>query len=167
MNAWLGSIWPKWNSRRFRIGFYAIVFGAVAGLSGITVPLEDIAINARAVMRMQPAPQTLVVIAIDDRTLEATGARDVTREQEALVSRNLLAAGANRVFFDRSFSYEKDKAGDQAFVELAATNKGRIHVATARAEQDDVFGPLTDVPAPIFRQNTRLVGITGLCHDSF
>ncbi|MCB2064055.1 MAG: EAL domain-containing protein [Novosphingobium sp.] len=164
MNAWLGRIWPKWNSRRFRIAFYAILTGMVAGFSSLTVPLEDVAINIRSALRSQPAPQTVVVVAIDDRTLDAVGARDVTREQEATVASRLIAAGVNRVFFDRSFSYGKDVAGDDAIVEVAARAKGRIFIGAGAGENDGPFGPLTDVPARKFRENTSLMGISGLYH---
>lgn len=164
MNAWLGKHWPTWNRRRFRIGFYAVLVGVLAGLSGLTVPIEDVAISLRSAVRNQPAPQTVVVVGIDDRTLDSVGARDVTRQQEALAIDRLIAAGAKRVFFDRPFSYAKDAAGDVALIEATAKAKGRVFIGVGAGQSDGPFGPLSDIPAAKFRQHTGLMAISGLYH---
>lgn len=164
MNTWLGRIWPMWNSRRFRIAFYAILTGVIAGLSTLTVPLEDVVINARSALRSQPAPQTVVIIGVDDRSLNALAAQDITREQKAIATRHLLDAGAKRVFFDWKFRYEEDAKGDDAMVSVSADAKGRVFIPVGAGENDDPFGPLSDVPIAKLRKNAGLVGITGLYH---
>ena len=164
MNAWLAGIWPRWASRRFRIAFYSLLAGVIAGFTSLLLPLEDVLVMSRAVVRSQSAPQTVVVVGIDDRTLNAIGANDVTREQEAVVLNRLFAAGAKRVFFDRRFRFEKDPQGDRALIEAFAKAPGTAFLAASATDTDDPFGTLSDVPAPKFRENTGLVGITGLVH---
>lgn len=164
VNAHLAKIWPRWASRRFRIAFYSILAGVIAGFTSLLLPLEDAAIMTRAMLRNQPAPQTVVVVGIDDRTLNALGAKDVKREQEAVVVRQLFAAGARRVFFDRPFRFEQDVQGDSQLVAAFADVKGRVMLAAGANGSDEPFGRLSDVPAPKFRKNTELVGVTGLYH---
>lgn len=164
MNAWLAKLWPRWGSRRFRIAFYSILAGVIAGFTSLLLPLEDAAIMSRAMVRSQPAPQTVVVVGIDDRTLNALGAKDVNREQEAGVVRQLIAAGARRVFFDRPFRFEQDVQADSELLTVFADAKGRVLLAAGANGSDEPFGRLSDVPAAKFRKNTGLVGVTGLYH---
>lgn len=164
MNAWLARIWPRWASRRFRIAFYSLLAGVIAGFTSLLLPLEDLLVMSRAMVRSQPAPQTVVVVGIDDRTLNAIGANDVSREQEAVVVSRLVEAGAKRVFFDRRFRFEKDPDGDKALIDAFANAPGKAFLAASAADGDDPFGTLSDIPAPKFRENTGLVGITGLFH---
>jgi EAL domain-containing protein (putative c-di-GMP-specific phosphodiesterase class I)/CHASE2 domain-containing sensor protein len=164
VNAWLARIWPRWASRRLRIAFYSILAGVLAGFSGLLVPLEDVAIISRALIRSQPAPQTVVVVGIDDRTLNALGAKDAGRGHEAIVLRNLLDAGAKRVFFDRIFRFEEGNQGERALIATFAEAKGKVFIPAGAGASDDPFGILSDVPAPRFRKNSELVGITGLFH---
>jgi EAL domain-containing protein (putative c-di-GMP-specific phosphodiesterase class I)/CHASE2 domain-containing sensor protein len=164
VNARLAKIWPRWASRRVRISFYSILAGIVAGFTSLLLPLEDVAIMTRAMVRSQPAPQTVVVVGIDDRTLDALGSKDAGRAQKAIVVRKLLDAGAKRVFFDRMFRFEEDPQGDNALVGAFADAKGKVFIAVGATASDDPFGRLSDIPAAKFRKDSHLVGITGLFH---
>lgn len=164
MNALLGRIWPRWNSRRFRIAFHAILAGVIAGFTSLLLPVEDLALIARSALRSQPAPQHVVVVGVDDRTLDAIGAQDVTRAHEARIIRTIIGAGANRLFFDRRFRFEKDPAADNEMVEALAHAKGKVFLSAFANAEDGPFGKLSDVPAPKFREQANLVGTVGVFH---
>ncbi|MCB2047812.1 MAG: EAL domain-containing protein [Novosphingobium sp.] len=164
MNARLGRIWPLWNSRRFRIGFYAILAGLIAGSQTLLLPVEDVAINLRSALRSQSAPQNIVVISVDDHTLNGVGARDVTHGQNAQVIRRLLDAGAKRVFYDRPFRYEEGAAGDRELITALAQSKGKVFLPAFSADTAGAFDKLSDVPLKKFRKNTEMVGATSLVH---
>ena len=164
MNSWLANIWPRWASRRFRIVFYSILAGTIAGFSTLLLPLEDVSILVRSLVRSQPAPQTVVVVGVDDRTLEAVGATDVTRGQDAVVIRNLVDAGANRVLFDRIYPYERNSDDDDAMVGALQYAKNRDFLAATSKNTDDPFSKLAELPAAKFRKHTSIVGVNGIYH---
>jgi CHASE2 domain-containing sensor protein len=109
-----------------RIVTWALIIGAIVGLLDLTLPLEEIARSARNSLRERPADGQTVVVAVDDRSLARFGGEDFSRKYEAIMIDRVLSMGANRVFFDESFSKELDKEGDDAFAEVLSRYKGRV-----------------------------------------
>ena len=59
--------------KRILVALMAIIFGAVSGVIELPLPAEDGFRLARAQLRVRPVPQDIVVIAIDDATLNELG----------------------------------------------------------------------------------------------
>lgn len=153
-----------WKSRRFRIAFYAILTGVVSGSLNLLLPAEDAIIDVRSLIRRQPAPRDIVVVAIDDKTLAALGTADVSRSDDATLVRNLMKAGARRIYFDRRYQFPKRPQDDAEFQDALRAHKGSVFLAIGPGDDDPIFGPLSILPGKAFRDNAELVGIAQLSH---
>jgi len=105
---------------------WALVIGAIIGILDLTLPLEEVARAGRNQLRERPADGQTVVVAVDDKSLARFGGENFSRRYEAIMIDRVLSMGANRVFFDESFSKELDKEGDDAFADVLRRYKGKV-----------------------------------------
>ena len=94
-----------WSSRRVRIIVSAALIGVFCGVIDLGLPIEDALTNARTSMRYEVADDSIVVVEIDDKTLGEFQEEDAPRSQDAVLVEKLVAAGANRIFFDRAYDF--------------------------------------------------------------
>ena len=85
------------RAKRRRIAIVAIVLGLFAALIELPMPLEDGFKAARAELRTREAPGDIVVVAIDDATLNALATDRPTRRQDAQLVDRIFAQGASRL----------------------------------------------------------------------
>ena len=147
-----------WRRPRVRIAVFAVLAGIFTGATMIALPIEDYLLGARTTLVRKPVPQDIVVIEIDERSVQAFDVQDVPRSTDAKVVAALLDAGGKRVFFDRSFHFPKDSAGDAAFAEMLRRYPGQVFLG-ALADENDPLDAVSMLPAPAFREH---VGITAL-----
>lgn len=164
MSTRLGRIWPRWNSRRFRIAFYAILAGILTGAFNVFLPLEDLNINVRSQFTKRAVPQDIVVIGIDDRTLAELDANDVTRAQDAFLIDRLAEADAAQIYFDRRFRFQDNPESDAKFVEALKRHRGKVFLPIGAVHDATVDKPLGLLPTKVFREQAELVGLAGLYH---
>lgn len=152
-----------WQNRRSRIVISALVLGALCGTLDLTLPLEDLFIAARTKLRDEKASGKIVIVKIDDRTLETLHDNDVNPGFDAQVVENLMNAGAREVYFDRSYPFSPNTPGAAKFIEALKQYPGRVYLGAAmeRGRQD---GTLSRVPARQFREHAGLVSLTAAAH---
>lgn len=153
-----------WKSPRFRIVFWAAFTGVLFGVTEVGLPLEDVAVNGRTMLRSHPSDGQIVIVLQDERTLQELGTYDITRGQDAATVRNLFASGAKRVFFDRTLAYINEDKGTNAFIDTLKANQGRIFLG-ALPSSDGAHGNYAGmVPAAAFRANVDVVSLLALNH---
>ena len=72
-----GRFREAWQNPRWRIVISALFLGAFCGTLEVTLPLNDLFVAARTKLRHEKASGDIVVVKIDDRTVEALGYNDV------------------------------------------------------------------------------------------
>ncbi|HKT85385.1 MAG TPA: diguanylate phosphodiesterase, partial [Novosphingobium sp.] len=107
-----------WKNARVRIIFWATFTGLACGITGVGLPFEDVISNARNYLRLQPSNGEIAVVLQDNETLDALGAIDVSRANDAEVVDALFKAGAKRIFFDRALNYYASDEGNQKFIDV-------------------------------------------------
>jgi diguanylate cyclase len=147
--------------RRWRIALWAVALGFVAGAIELPLPAEDAFRAARAAIRMHAADQEILVVTVDDKSLNALGVNEPSRGDDARVLDRLFAMGAQRVFFDRVYADPTQLSEDLQFKAALERHRGRVFVGALPAiEQSD--GSMVDLlPHPRFRSSVEIVSIEG------
>lgn len=148
------------NMRR-RIAIWAIGLGLVAGAIDLPLPAEDTFRALRAAVRMHPADGEVLVVMLDDKSLNALGSNEPSRGQDAQLIDRLFTMGAQRVFFDRVYADATDLGEDRKLVAVLERHRGKVFFgALPQIEQSD--GSKTDLlPHPQFRSSVEIVTLEG------
>lgn len=146
---------------RRKIVAWALFAGLVCGFFDIALPLEDTLRAGRALVRLHPADQSVVVVTVDDRSLNALAVNDTPRDLDAKVLDTLFALGAKRVIFDRAYADATEPAKDRAFAETLKRHRPRAFLGTIGEFQqpDGTTEPIG--PHPMFRPYAGLVSMEG------
>jgi diguanylate cyclase len=155
---------PRWSSLRFRITVYAILAGIFAGAVNLFLPLEDLNINVRSELLKRDVPQDIVVIGVDDATLAALQANDVSRADDAKLIGKLMDAGVERVYFDRRFRFEGNAEADAAFIAALKQHRGKVFLPVGAAHDANAGDTIGLMPAKQFSDNSELIAVSGLYH---
>ena len=75
----------KKRQTRLRIFVWAFLISGIVGLIELTMPLEDIYRGGRNYLRAQPADKSVVLVAIDDRTVRELGSINYSRDRKSVV----------------------------------------------------------------------------------
>ncbi len=132
-------------------------------MTALTLPLEDILIGSRTVLLRQPAPQDIVVVAIDETTLKAVEELDVPRSADAKLIENLFDNGVERIFFDRSYHFKEQPEEDRVLAETLAKYDKRVAMG-ANPATDDALDEANLAPADSFRDHVEIVSLVSLTH---
>ncbi|WP_379921634.1 EAL domain-containing protein [Erythrobacter sp. R86502] len=147
--------------KRSKVAALAVVVGVFAAVIDLPLPIEDMYRAVRAEMRSRPAPNDIVMIAIDEKTMNANGRNLPDRLQDSQVVDRLIAAGVDRVVFDRAHADPETPASDAKFAQTLARHKGKVWLG---------FTPTVDVgfqtleelrPLPEFSRSARLAAMNG------
>jgi diguanylate cyclase len=157
----LRSMWRK--SRRSRIIVSAALIGVFSGISGLGLPVEDALTNLRTNLRYDVADDSIVVVEIDDKTLDVYQAEDAPRSQDAVLIENLVAAGAKLVAFDRSYDFLEDPKQDRILADKLKEHPGKVFMGAIYAQRGRDKRN-TFLPAPIFREHVGVVSLVGFIH---
>lgn len=152
------------GSRRVRIIVSAVLIGIFCGVTKLGLPLEDGIIAARTALRHNVADKEIVVVTIDDETLNELHSDDVSRENDAQVLHNLFAAGASRVIFDRSYHFRENAEQDRLLADTLLQYPNNVFMGAMNAEDDPPDGDASLLPAPIFRERVKVVSLVGFKH---
>ncbi|HKX79126.1 MAG TPA: EAL domain-containing protein [Novosphingobium sp.] len=152
-----------WRSRRFRILFSAVAAGLFCGVTMIGIPIEDLLIGTRTVLRRQPADQDIVVVKLDDNTLRDLDVDDVTRTDDGHLVDSLVVLGAKRIFFDRTYHFSQTPGEDRDFARTLAKYPGKVFLG-ARAAPDDDYEEISLFPSKAFTDRAGVVSLMGFNH---
>lgn len=148
----------SWSNLRTRIVISALLLGAIFGIFDVTLPLDDLYVSARAQLREEKADGSIVVVKLDDRTLQAIHDTDTNPGRDAKVITRLMEAGAADVYFNRPYPFSERSVGGDELVSVLAKYPGRVHfgVTSRPGSRRTVLDVL---PAPEFQKNAGLVSI--------
>ena len=153
-----------WQNRRSRIVLTALLLGAFCGVLEVTLPLNDLFIAARTKLRYEKADGSIVVIKLDDRSLEALHDDDVNPGLDARLVDNLMKAGATNVFFDRTYPFSPRATGAAELVNVLKKYPGKVYFGAAGKPGEEDSRTLKVVPAKEFRDHAGLVSLVVLRH---
>ena len=162
----LKGIWAKIRERRAsnrnsraRILVWATLAGLAFGAVEFGQPLDDFLRSSRNLVRQHDASGDIVIVAIDDRSLQRLDKWPWPRRFHAQIIDRLQQKGAKRIMFDVVFSSTSDPREDKIFAE-ALGRAGRQVTLPLRFVVDPVTGERTDnLPIPAFRKHVDLANI--------
>ncbi len=108
--------------------FWMTAFFAVFGAIDFGEPLEDFMQETRNIVRSQPASGDIVFVGIDQETVESLPNFMGDRSFDAKIVDNLFAAGAKRVYYDRTHGSAGTPEGDQKFRAALKKYEGRFFI---------------------------------------
>lgn len=152
------------RSRRVRIVVSAVAIGVFFGVTTIGLPVDDVAMGARSALRRQPAPQNIIVVSLDDKTLVAFNSDDAPRSMDAALIRKLVSLGAERIFFSRTYEFAKEPAEDGKLVEALQDHRGKVYFGAIPGGSSGLDDPLSKLPNPLFRDKVGIVSLAGFQH---
>lgn len=117
--------------KRIKVAIFAILFGLVSAAIDLPLPAEDTLRLARTQLRMRPAPQDIVMITIDDATLNQLRAALPTRKEDAEVIDRLVEAGVNKIVFDNAHADPGTPEADAAFAKALERHPGKVWLGMA------------------------------------
>lgn len=112
--------------KRVKVAILAIFFGIFSAAIELPLPAEDLLRAVRAQLRARPVPQDIVVIAVDDESLNQLEVERPTRFHESELLDRLAAAGVDRIVYDRAHADRESPESDAAFVEALDRHKGKV-----------------------------------------
>lgn len=144
---------------RFRLLFWAALFSALVGALGIGAPVENLLRDMRNVVRQHPASGQIVVVAIDDTSLNEVGKWPWPRHHHAALVNKLREAGAKEIFFDIDFSFAAEPLEEEVFRNALAHEEANVLLA-ARVVIDPNTGKQSNIlPSEPLRKEVELVNI--------
>jgi EAL domain-containing protein (putative c-di-GMP-specific phosphodiesterase class I)/CHASE2 domain-containing sensor protein len=154
------------NPRRLTL-LWAALIGLVFGLIQFGQPLEDVLRALRNAMRPHEASGEIVVVAIDERSIESLSDWPWPRSRYAALIDRLDAAGAREIAFDVGFSTRTNPDEDRSMARAIERARGKV-ILPIRQVLDPASGRVGDrvsgrrvelLPLPEFRRNAELVSI--------
>jgi len=144
------------DRKPWRLLLWTVLAGLVFGLIGLGQLPEDYLRIARNSFHEHSASGDVVVITVDEAALRQVGNWPWPRRYDGQMVDRLIAAGANRVFFDINFSFPTNPVDDGAFGD-AIKRSGRVSLfVRSKSGADGSTRPVLDRPLPVLRQHAKL-----------
>ncbi|MDZ4135224.1 MAG: CHASE2 domain-containing protein, partial [Paracoccaceae bacterium] len=148
--------------KRAKVAGFAILFGIVSAVIELPLPAEDFYRAMRAEVRSKPAPQDVVMIAIDDKTLNAFARSLPSRVDDSRLIDTLIASGVGKVVFDRAHADPENPQADTLFAQTLARHKGKVWLGFAPGHELGFQTVEEIVPRPAFREEAQLAAMNGM-----
>lgn len=147
--------------KRIKVAIIAVLIGTVSAVIELPLPLEGTYRSLRAQVRATAPPQDIVLVAIDDATLNALGLRTPSRVHDSILIDKLIAAGVDRIAFDRAFADPETPESDAQFAETLKRHRGKIWLGGAPT-QEIGFRTLEEIlPNEKFRRHAHMASMVG------
>lgn len=142
---------------RVRIMMWALLVSVLCGVTGFLEPVDDLLRGLRYQIRYVEADQSIVVVGIDQRSLDAKrGEWPWPRSDYATMIARLKQAGARKIVFDKALANADKPANDRAFVEVARRYYPDIFLGAGYGSRHgEVFRDMT-LPAPAIRSSVQV-----------
>ena len=141
---------------RVRLLVWATLAGLVFGAVDFGSPIENALRTGRNSVRQHKASGDIVIVGVDNRSLDQIGKWPWPRRNNGVLVDNLRKLGARRIVFDINFSSPSDPKEDRAFADALARSEGKVILAT-RFVIDPASGKRTHhYPIPAFRRHVNL-----------
>ncbi len=150
---------PETGRSRRAIWLWAAVIGLVFGLIQFGQPLEDVLRTSRNAAHARQASGDIVIVAVDNRSLETLASWPWPRHRYAALINELNELDAKEIAFDIGFSTGADSGEERLLVDAIERAKGKV-VLPIRPVRDAVTGRWRNVlPAPELRRQATLASI--------
>jgi EAL domain-containing protein (putative c-di-GMP-specific phosphodiesterase class I)/CHASE2 domain-containing sensor protein len=147
--------------KRLKVAIFAILFGIVSAVIELPLPVEDGFRAARAQLRTRPVPQDIAMIAIDDATLNELGKSMPTRFDDSMMVERLVAAGVEKIVYDRAHADPETPESDAQFAATLAKHPGKVWLGVS-PDIDLGFQKVDKiVPLPAFREHVGVASMVG------
>lgn len=150
----------KTKTSRLWIMLTAVFWTAICGMIVFAEPLEDLYRGGRNWVRQRPADGKVVVVGLDDATFDRLGL-NYSEKYDAKVIDALAAAGAKRIYFDRSYTDIYDQAGSRELVAALKRNRGKVYFGVIRNQDRFNKKSINIGPNPLYLPNVRLASLNG------
>lgn len=139
ISAAFGRVRSGWRKgARTRTMAYAILISLVCGAIGFLEPVDDAMRTLRYTVRSVPGDPKVVVVGIDEKSLDALNERyPWPRARFATLIDNLKKAGADKVLFDKALADADTPENDRAFIEVAKKYRGDIYLGAGFGQSRD------------------------------
>ncbi|HEX5184377.1 MAG TPA: EAL domain-containing protein [Allosphingosinicella sp.] len=142
---WQGSTGPSATGRtRLRMLLWALAIGLLVGFAGLGAPLDGFMRSTRNALARHSASGRIVVVAIDDKSVQQLAEWPLPRGIYADVADRLDRLGARKILFDIDFSSRSAPDEDKA-LEKVFTRLGRKVTLPVQIVSDPVTKVRTDV----------------------
>ena len=130
----------------------------IIGVLEFAQPVDDYLRMARNMVRSKPPSGQIVVIGVDDRSLETIGVWPWPRQRHADLVETLSAAGAERIFFDL-FLNSKPPTGENRNFINALSRAGNVYLAATRIRTGSSNVMKPKLPREEYRQHAKIVSV--------
>lgn len=148
--------------KRVKVAIMAIVFGVVSGVIDLPLPAEDLLRLGRAHLRTRPASQDIVMVAVDDATLNQLRQALPNRHQDSKVIDRLVDARVKRIVFDRAHADPETPASDAEFARTLAQHRGKVWLGVMPITLASFQGNESFAPLDMFRKVAPQASMGGL-----
>ncbi|MDE2441523.1 MAG: CHASE2 domain-containing protein, partial [Betaproteobacteria bacterium] len=149
------------GTTRLRIILWAMFITSLCGMVAFGEPAEDVWLGVRNVIRSRPADGRIAIVGLDEATFRYFGTETFSQTKDAALIDNLFKAGAQRVFFDRTYSNTTDTIGDQAFIAALERHRGRVFLGTINMPDPSTGKQTLIMPHPSFARHAQLATLNG------
>ncbi|MEO7655647.1 MAG: EAL domain-containing protein [Sphingomicrobium sp.] len=147
------------DAKGWRLFAWTAAIGLLFGLIGFGEVAEDYLRVARNNAHPNDASGQIVIIAIDDKSLQKVGRWPWPRSVHAQLTDTLSEAGAKRVFFDLMF-HGPTTASDDRLLARAIENSGRVYLPVRQRSGIDDGQVLNSKPMPQIAKHATLGSIS-------
>lgn len=147
----------KASKRPWRALIFAILLGLFAGLSQIAEPLELALKVARSKLRDDPASGSVVLVAIDDRSIAEFGAAPWNGARLADLTRRVHQAGVRSIHIDTDLPTDGQAAGAGALIAAMRGAGGKVSLPARFSHHPVTEARIEHLPHPDFARHARLV----------
>ncbi|HEY1604620.1 MAG TPA: EAL domain-containing protein [Allosphingosinicella sp.] len=157
---WQGSTGPSATGwARLRMLLWALAIGLLVGFAGLGEPLDGFMRSTRNAVARHPASGRIVVVAIDDKSVQQLALWPLPRSIYADAADRLDRLGAREIVFDIDFSSRSEAAEDAALEKVFARLGHKVTIPV-QIVSDPVTGIRTDVlPLARFSSHVDLADI--------
>ena len=143
---------------RRRTLIWATLAALICGALGLGQPLEDFLRVARNKVRQHPASGEIVVVGIDERSLEAVGAWPWPRSRHAELVNRLDRLGARSIAFDVNFSKRTHPTEEKELADAIARSRSPVTLAFTSSIRTRSKMRSSTLPIAALRENAVLAG---------
>jgi diguanylate cyclase len=145
---------------RRKVLLWATMLALFCGITDIGQPV-DLALQVmRNEIRKQPVSGDIIIVGVDDKTIERLGGYPISNRAQAKVLNTLSAMGAKSVHYDTYLRKTADAAGDQAMADALRAAKMPVTLPVGVAVNPQTGKREEVASAPLFRGLAPEVSIT-------
>lgn len=147
--------------KRIKVALMAIAFGMVSGAIEMPLPLEDAYRVVRAAIRVRPSPDSVVMIAVDDVSLNELEKPLPSRTDDSDLIERLIASGVRKIVWDRAHADPDTPESDAQFARTLERYKGRVWLGMTPTLESKFQKTDSFLPRKMFREHAQIATMIG------